>query len=105
MPDPFVLVLALTALTWAASVWMLARHGVPAVSPAQTSSPMALAAAAGASAEMLFKGFSELLTFAMQMVLIVVTGEAIAQLAARREGDPPRWLMIPRTQGAVRCCS
>lgn len=100
MPDPFVLVLALTALTWAASVWMLARHGVPAVSPAQTSSPMALAAAAGASAEMLFKGFSELLTFAMQMVLIVVTGEAIAS-------SPPvakairRVAMIPRTQGAA----
>ncbi len=100
MPDPFVLVLALTALTWAASVWMLARHGMPAVSPAQTASPMAVAAAAGASAEMLFKGFSELLTFAMQMVLIVVTGEAIAS-------SPPvakairRVAMIPRTQGAA----
>ncbi len=97
MPDPFVLVLALTALTWAASVAMLARSGAPGV---QSVGGMALTSALVASSEMLFKGFSDLLTFAMQMVLIVVTGEAIAS-------SPPvakairRAAMIPQTQGGA----
>lgn len=96
MPDPFVLVLALTALTWLASTVMLARHGMPAT----PANPLAFSAAASASSEMLFKGFSELLTFAMQMVLIVVTGEAIAS-------SPPvarsirRLAMVPKTQGGA----
>jgi short-chain fatty acids transporter len=99
MPDPFVLVLALTVLTWVASVWLLVRHGAPAP---RAGAGVALAplAAMGAASEMLFKGFSELLTFAMQMVLIVVTGEAIAS-------SPPvarvirRAAMIPKSQGAA----
>lgn len=96
MPDPFVLVLALTALTWLASTVMLTRHGMPAT----PANPLAFSAAASASSEMLFKGFSELLTFAMQMVLIVVTGEAIAS-------SPPvakairRLAMVPKTQGGA----
>ncbi|MEW6055397.1 MAG: TIGR00366 family protein [Bdellovibrionota bacterium] len=60
MPDPFVLVLLLTLFTFGLSVW------VTSVQP-----------------NVLLKswntGFWELLSFAMQMVLIVVTGEAIAE--------------------------
>ncbi|MFO0560048.1 MAG: TIGR00366 family protein [Polyangiales bacterium] len=99
MPDPFVLVLALTAATWIAAVAMLMRHGTPA-NPGAIVAPLSALAAAGASAEMLFKGFAELLTFAMQMVLIVVTGEAIAS-------SPPvakairRVAMIPKTQAGA----
>jgi short-chain fatty acids transporter len=99
MPDPFVLVLALTAATWGAAVVMLTRHGVSANSAAITA-PLPALAAMSASAEMLFKGFAELLTFAMQMVLIVVTGEAIAS-------SPPvakairRLAMIPKTQAGA----
>ncbi|MBL8680557.1 MAG: short-chain fatty acid transporter [Myxococcales bacterium] len=98
MPDPFVLVLALTALTWAASVAMLARYGAPV--SAGAPAPLALTAAVVSASEMLFKGFSDLLTFAMQMVLIVVTGETIAS-------SPPvakairRAAMIPKTQGGA----
>jgi short-chain fatty acids transporter len=98
MPDPFVLVLALVSLTYGAAVVMLARHGLPAGRGAAASAgPIPWAIAAVTASEMLFRGFSELLTFAMQMVLIVVTGEAIAS-------SPPvarairRAASVPRTQ-------
>ncbi len=62
MPDPFVLVLLLTLVVFALTLW---------ITPTQPSA--------------LFRfwnmGFWELLSFAMQMVLIVVTGEAIAESA------------------------
>src|SRR5579871_618004 len=60
MPDPFVLVLLLTILTFAMSAWFTPTH------------PHELL-------DSWNKGFWELLSFAMQMVLIVVTGEAIAE--------------------------
>ncbi len=63
MPDPFVLVLALTLLTLALSFLV---H--PTVEQLVTTLPRAW-----------FKGFWDLLAFSMQMVLIVVTGEAIVE--------------------------
>ena len=60
MPDPFVLVLLLTLLTFVLGI---------AIQPSRamlTLLPLAW-----------FDGFWKLLSFAMQMVLIVVTGEAI----------------------------
>ena len=60
MPDPFVLVLLLTLFTFGLSLW---------VTSAQPSLLLRYWNA----------GFWELLSFAMQMVLIVVTGEAIAE--------------------------
>jgi short-chain fatty acids transporter len=98
MPDPFVLVLALTAVTWGAAVVMLTRHTSSV--PSTTSNPLPLLAAMSASAAMLFKGFSELLTFAMQMVLIVVTGEAIASSSPVARAIR-RVAMIPKTQGGA----
>lgn len=60
MPDPFVLVLLLTIFTFGLSLWVT------------TSRPNELL-------RFWNTGFWELLSFAMQMVLIVVTGEAIAE--------------------------
>ncbi len=99
MPDPFVLVLALVSVTYGASVLMLARHGAP-VAHGATAVPMPLASAVIRASELLFKGFSELLTFAMQMVLIVVTGEAIAASPAVARAIR-RAASVPRTQGGA----
>ena len=60
MPDPFVLVLLLTMLTFGLAAWITPTH------PHELLSYW-------------YSGFWELLSFAMQMVLIVVTGEAIAE--------------------------
>lgn len=60
MPDPFVLVLFLTLLCFGLAVWFT------------PSRPATLL-------QHWYGGFWELLSFAMQMVLIVVTGEAIAE--------------------------
>lgn len=59
MPDPFVLVLLLTITTFALSQWLTNTTHTQVLQYWNT-------------------GFWELLNFAMQMVLIVVTGEAIA---------------------------
>ena len=59
MPDPFVLVLLLTLLCFGLAVWSTPTR--PAV-----------------LLQSWYGGFWELLSFGMQMVLIVVTGEAIA---------------------------
>lgn len=60
MPDPFVLVLLLTLTTFALSIWLTPSRPHELLNDWN-------------------KGFWELLSFAMQMVLIVVTGEAIAE--------------------------
>lgn len=60
MPDPFVLVLLLTIFTFGLAAW------VTPVRPHELLNHW-------------YAGFWELLSFAMQMVLIVVTGEAIAE--------------------------
>src|SRR4051812_1632165 len=60
MPDPFVLVLLLTIATVGLALWVMP------VRPNQILNYW-------------YEGFWELLSFAMQMVLIVVTGEAIAE--------------------------
>ncbi|MBI2606930.1 MAG: short-chain fatty acid transporter [Deltaproteobacteria bacterium] len=60
MPDPFVLVLLLTIFTFGLALWFTPSR------PHELLSHWNL-------------GFWELLSFAMQMVLIVVTGEAIAE--------------------------
>jgi short-chain fatty acids transporter len=83
MPDPFLLVLLLTVVTFG-----IAYPLVPAAGPMRKL---------GALCEHWFRGFWELLSFAMQMVLIVVTGEAIA--AAPRVSRALAWLAArPRTQ-------
>jgi len=61
MPDPFVLVLLLTLITWAITL--------PLTLATQSSTALA---------SHWFKGFWQLLGFSMQMVLIVTTGEALA---------------------------
>lgn len=60
MPDPFVLVLLLTVFTFALAIWVTPSGPSDLLTHWNT-------------------GFWELLSFAMQMVLIVVTGEAIAE--------------------------
>lgn len=77
MPDPFVLVLLLTILTYALAAW------------ATPSRPHELL-------NDWYGGFWELLSFAMQMVLIVVTGEAIAE-SHWVHGLLKRLCGIPRT--------
>jgi short-chain fatty acids transporter len=62
MPDPFVLVLLLTLSTFGMAIWFM---------PSRPHEVLQFWNA----------GFWELLGFAMQMVLIVVTGEAIAEAA------------------------
>ncbi len=62
MPDPFVLVLFLTFFTFGLALW---------VTPTRPSELL----------QYWNTGFWELLSFAMQMVLIVVTGEALAETA------------------------
>ncbi|MBI3558065.1 MAG: TIGR00366 family protein, partial [Deltaproteobacteria bacterium] len=57
MPDPFVLVLLLTMLTFGLAAWVTPTHPHELLSSWNN-------------------GFWELLGFGMQMVLIVVTGEA-----------------------------
>jgi short-chain fatty acids transporter len=102
MPDPFVLVLILTALTYVAGVCALHLRGVPppAGAPAAGLLRLPVRTAMVTASGFAFAGFSELLTFAMQMVLIVVTGEAIA-------ASPPvarvirRAARVPTTQGAA----
>jgi short-chain fatty acids transporter len=76
MPDPFLLVLLLTLVIFL---------GAYAVLPAAPLAEAGLVARATAAAQRFgllcrhwFTGFWELLGFAMQMVLILVTGEAIA---------------------------
>jgi short-chain fatty acids transporter len=84
MPDPFLLVLLLTVLTFGIAYPLM---------------PSSLGAVGklGTLCEHWFRGFWELLSFAMQMVLIVVTGEAIA--AAPRVSRALSWLAArPRTQ-------
>ena len=95
MPDPFLLVLLLTVLTFGIA-WPLMPAGV-----AEGASAGARFAGVirklGTLCEHWFRGFWELLSFAMQMVLIVVTGEAIA--AAPRVSRALSWLAArPRTQ-------
>ena len=60
MPEPFVLVLLLTGITWIFSAAIAPHADHLQLLPGYW-----------------FKGFGELLSFSMQMVLIVVTGEAI----------------------------
>ncbi len=99
MPDPFVLVLALTIVVFAAGVAAIRLHGVAVAGTADLVRP-SLRGAAWLMRGAMFSGFSDLLTFAMQMVLIVVTGEALATA-------PPvarairRAARIPRTQGSA----
>jgi short-chain fatty acids transporter len=94
MPDPFLLVILLTIVSFA-----LALPFLPGGAPAGASVGAHLAAwsaKVGALCGYWFKGFWELLSFAMQMVLIVVTGEAIA--AAPRVNRALAWLAArPRT--------
>lgn len=82
MPDPFVLVLLLTLLTFALS----------AISQISTQPEAALLLSL---THAWVKGFWELLSFSMQMVLIVVTGEAVVttrpiQKIFNRISDLPR---------------
>ena len=81
MPDPFVLVLLLTLLTFALAAALTPRP--PAAILADWN-----------------RGFWELLSFAMQMVLIVVTGEAIVAAPG-----PRRLLLwaaeVPRTPAGM----
>lgn len=60
MPDPFVLVLLLSIFTFGLAAWLTPTHPHMLLKAWNT-------------------GFWELLSFGMQMVLIVVTGEAIAE--------------------------
>ncbi|MEI8258587.1 MAG: TIGR00366 family protein [Deltaproteobacteria bacterium] len=99
MPDPFVLVLALTIIVFAAGVAAVHWHGVSAGPRGGLVRP-SLQGAAYVMRGAMFSGFSDLLTFGMQMVLIVVTGEALATA-------PPvarairRAARIPRTQAGA----
>ena len=77
MPDPFVLVLALTIVTFAAGVAAVHWHGVH-TGPRAGLTTVSFRGGAYLMRGAMFEGFSDLLTFAMQMVLIVVTGEALA---------------------------
>lgn len=98
MPDPFVLVLLLTLVTYVAGAAALALRGMPAQGTAGTAPRLVTLRWSEAllrTSGFLFAGFAELLTFAMQMVLIVVTGEAIAasppvSRAIRRAAALPR---------------
>jgi short-chain fatty acids transporter len=83
MPDPFVLVLALTLLTFVMAGFLNWNA---------FSAPKLAGAWLG--------GFWELLSFSMQMVLIVVTGEAI--IATRPVRRAFRWISDrPRTPGGA----
>lgn len=77
MPDPFVLVLLLTVLTYGFSVWFTPVHPSELLQFWNT-------------------GFWELLSFAMQMVLIVATGEALAETSLAQK-LLRRLCSIPRT--------
>lgn len=77
MPDPFVLVLLLTMLTFGLAAWVTPTH------------PHELLGS-------WYGGFWELLSFGMQMVLIVVTGEAIAE-ASFMQRLIKKFCSIPKT--------
>jgi short-chain fatty acids transporter len=91
MPDPFLLVILLTILTFGIAFPMM-----PAGGAGGGASAVGALRKVGPLCEHWFRGFWELLSFAMQMVLIVVTGEAIA--AAPKVSRALSWLAArPRT--------
>src|SRR3989442_1503889 len=100
MPDPFVLVLALTMITFVASVLTLHFRGLAVAAGAHELAPVALWTAFGRTSDFLFAGFAELLTFAMQLVLMVGRGEAIA-LSPPVARTIRRAAEIPRTSGGA----